>query len=113
MVHDLAHYFTLGTEPGSAGIDATEFENARVRLLEAGLPVRSTEDAWERFAEIRQTYAAPLNAMASWWRIPPAQWVGDRSLIHVPFKVKTPLDGDGVSAGTASPPAASGADAPR
>jgi hypothetical protein len=45
------------------------------------------EVAWIEFAALRGSYAVALNLMARWWRIPPAQWIGDRSLItsrHVP-----------------------------
>lgn len=84
MVHDLTNYFTfdraLDEQPG---IEPEEFAQAREHLAAAGLSVRDAASAWERFSQIRGTYATSLNAMARWWRIPPAQWVGDRSLIHV------------------------------
>jgi hypothetical protein len=79
---DLAKYFRLDAEP-SVGVERYEFEVARSRLAEAGLAVREADPAWEEFAAIRRTYAASLNAMARHWSIPPAQWVGDRSLLSV------------------------------
>jgi hypothetical protein len=33
---------------------------------------------------MRGQYATPLNEMASFFRIPPAQWVGDRSYLSKP-----------------------------
>ncbi|MBV9103579.1 MAG: two pore domain potassium channel family protein [Candidatus Eremiobacteraeota bacterium] len=80
--HDLGQYFSLPTG-SSVGVERHEFEVARARLAEAGYRLTSADEAWERFASLRATYATPLDAMARWWRIPPAEWVGDRSLLPV------------------------------
>jgi hypothetical protein len=83
LVRDLASYFRFATGE-NPGVELQEFEVARQRLLEAGLPVRETSDAWEKFVSLRGSYATPLNNMASFFRIPPAQWVGDRSYLSLP-----------------------------
>lgn len=90
LVADYAYYFDydLGGENSSAaGIDRGEFDQVYERLTAKGLRMREREMAWIEFAALRGTYAVPLNTMARWWRIPPALWIGDRSLItsrHVP-----------------------------
>jgi hypothetical protein len=54
--------------------------------------MRETEQAWTEFIALRGTYALPLNEMARWWRIPPALWIGDRSIIstHAPIPLVKP-----------------------
>ena len=52
--------------------------------------MRERETAWIEFAALRGSYALPLNGMARWWRIPPALWIGDRSIIatrHAPVPI--------------------------
>jgi hypothetical protein len=83
LVRDLASYFRFETGD-NPGVERHEFDIARRRLLDAGLPVRETDDAWEKFVALRSAYATPLNSMASFFRIPPAQWVGDRSYLSHP-----------------------------
>jgi hypothetical protein len=82
LVHDLAHYFRLpaGEE---AGVEYDEFFAAYRSLRELGVPLYPLEDAWPAFAAKRATYAMPLDAMARWWRIPPARWIGDRSRVRL------------------------------
>jgi hypothetical protein len=80
ITHDLVDYMRL--ESGDAvGIEREEFEDARRRLAEVGYEVRDGDDAWTEFAKARSTYATGLNAMARHLDVPPAQWVGDRSLL--------------------------------
>jgi len=79
-VRDLGLYFGFATGD-VAGVERPEFEAARERLRAAGVPVRDPDDAWDKFVTLRSAYATPLNAMAGYFSIPPAQWVGDRSLI--------------------------------
>jgi hypothetical protein len=87
LTHDLADYFRM--ETGRAvGIERDEFDSARRRLADAGFDVRDADDAWSEFAKLRSTYATALNAMARFWEVPPAQWVGDRSLL--PERHRTP-----------------------
>jgi hypothetical protein len=88
LVRDFTRYF--GLEDGAeVGVEQIEFDLAYDRLHAAGIPLADRGKAWEHFAEVRSTYASPLNAMAQYWRIPPAQWVGDRSLIghNPPLKI--------------------------
>lgn len=80
-VVDLSRYFALYVE-GEAGIDRSEFAGAHAQLTALGLTTIDLDEAWEHFARVRATYAAPLNAMARFFDIPPARWVGDRSLLH-------------------------------
>lgn len=88
FVNDYAHHFEL-PDGAEIGVEKTEFDLAYDRLQSAGLPMIDREKAWARFSDVRSSYASRLNAMAQFWRIPPAQWVGDRSLIghHPPLKV--------------------------
>jgi len=94
LVSDYAYYFDFvvaGDGDVAAGIDRSEFDQAYNRLRDKGLPMRERETAWSEFAALRGSYALPLNGMARWWRIPPALWIGDRSLIanrHMPMPVR-------------------------
>ncbi len=80
LTHDLVRYFGLNVYD-AVGVERFEFDQARERLREAGYDVIQDDSAWEAFAALRRFYAVPLDAMARYWRIPPAQWVGDRSLL--------------------------------
>gem|GEM_PF-245103 len=98
LVKDFVHYFNLPPSD-EIGVERHEFDLAFERLAAAGVPLVSDRDrAWELFSETRRTYAGALNAMARWWRIPPAQWVGDRSslknlhAVSLPGIVKDTLD---------------------
>jgi hypothetical protein len=39
------------------------------------------ETSWQAFRLQRLRYAANLNALARFFHIPPAQWIGDRSYL--------------------------------
>lgn len=88
FVNDFSRYYEVA-EGNQVGIERGEFDTAYERLRQAGVPMRERERAWTEFAEIRSTYATRLNTIAQYWHIPPAQWVGDRSLIphHLPLQV--------------------------
>lgn len=88
-VHDLAKYFGLPSAEGP-GVDQSEFHAARERLTAAGLRCYGADDSWAAFSLLRSTYAARLNGIARYLDIPPAQWVGDRSLIAVEHGGLTP-----------------------
>lgn len=92
FVNDFAHHFEL-PDGAEVGVERIEFDLAYDRLRDAGIPLVDRAKAWHSFAEVRSTYASRLNAMAQFWRIPPAQWVGDRSLIghHPPLKLSPKL----------------------
>jgi hypothetical protein len=91
VVRDFSHYF--GFADGNAvGVERSEFDAAFERLRDAGVAMKDRESAWGTFAAARATYATQLADMANFWRIPPAQWIGDRSLIghHPPLKITVP-----------------------
>ena len=89
LVRDFSNFFRLpiGDE---GGVEYDEFVTAYRQLRELGAPLRPLEDAWPAFAAKRASYAVPLNAMARWWRIPPAHWIGDRSRVRVHVNVGVP-----------------------
>lgn len=80
LVEDLTHILDFGHEHG-VGIERDEFERACDKLERAGYLLNDRESAWNKFSELRSRYAGPLNSMANYWRIPPAQWIGDRSYL--------------------------------
>lgn len=81
LVGDFDRLYDVVGDP-QPGIEREEFMQAYRQLADAGLALRPQEQAWRDFAELRASYAGPLNSMATWFRIPPAQWIGDRSLLH-------------------------------
>jgi hypothetical protein len=90
LVNDFAQYYNFDTVH-DAGLDRAEFVQVYDRLGARGMKMRPLDTAWTSFAELRATYAGQLNAMAQWWRTPPAQWIGDRSVLrstrHAPVPV--------------------------
>jgi hypothetical protein len=82
LTRDFSHFFRLETSD-AAGVEYDEFVAAYHVLAELGIPMRPLEDAWPSFASKRGAYAATLDAMARWWRIPPARWIGDRSRVRL------------------------------
>jgi len=63
-------------------IERAEFDDARSRLQAAGYTIVADGDkAWTEFAKLRSEYAGPLNALARYLDVPPAQWIGDRSYV--------------------------------
>jgi hypothetical protein len=106
FVNDFAHYFRL-SDGAEVGVERIEFDVAYDRLAAAGLPMLERDAAWRAFAAQRSTYASQLNAMAQYWRIPPAQWVGDRSLIshYPPLRIPRDIEVAGAGERHESPPA--------
>ncbi len=88
LVEDLGRYFRrpVNREPDAAGrgvaIERYEFDQARDRLAAAGYQLLPAEQSWAMFSRVRSTYADSLNAMATFWAAPPAQWIGDRSYLR-------------------------------
>ncbi len=80
---DLSRYFRAEVTEEDVGIERSEFEHACDRLEAAGYELKPRDDAWRRFASLRSGYAARLNVLARFFEIPPLQWIGDRSTIHV------------------------------
>ncbi len=89
LVRDFNGFFRLPTSDAT-GVEYDEFVTVYQRMREIGMRVRPLEDAWPAFSAKRAQYAVPLDAMARWWRIPPAQWVGDRSRIRNHVNVGLP-----------------------
>jgi hypothetical protein len=86
LVRDFTGYFRL-PEGDVAAVEYDEFVTAYRTLRELGARLRPLEDAWPEFSKRRAAYAVPLDAMARWWRIPPARWIGDRSRVRVHVNV--------------------------
>jgi hypothetical protein len=85
LVEDMSWVFRLkGTD--DVIVERAEYQLAVERLVKSGYHVHDTEAGWKQFAELRSRYASPLNQMAHWLVIPPAQWIGDRS--YIPHRVK-------------------------
>lgn len=84
LVEDVTAYFGLPHEH-DPGVERSEFDEARARLAAAGFRLREAEAAWGQFTTLRGEYSGDLNAMAGFWAVPPAQWIGDRSALrHTP-----------------------------
>lgn len=83
LVEDVTAYFQLSHEHDAA-VERSEFDEARARLAAAGYRLRDADAAWSKFSELRSAYASDLNAMAQYWAVPPAQWIGDRSTLRHP-----------------------------
>lgn len=78
LTEDLTTYFGIANAR-SVLVEFSEFESACDELRGLGYSVRPAADAWPTFSAMRSEYAAPLNAMAKFWAITPARWIGDRS----------------------------------
>ncbi len=85
LVEDMSWVF--GLKAATDGIvERDEYRVAVDRLIKSGYNVRDTEAGWKQFSELRSKYASPLNQMAHWLVIPPAEWIGDRS--YIPHRAK-------------------------
>jgi hypothetical protein len=82
--HDLARHLGVPSEPQSPGLERSEFDTACNRLAHAGYALRERDAAWQRFSDIRASYAPQLNALARFFEIPPLQWIGDRGPVAGP-----------------------------
>jgi hypothetical protein len=89
LVHDFVGFFALPLGD-AAMVEYEEFAAAYRALRELGVPLHPLEDAWPSFSARRAAYAEHLDAMARWWRIPPARWIGDRSRVRVHVNVGVP-----------------------
>src|SRR5207245_5668381 len=78
LVEDVTRYFRMPHEHGAL-VDRAEFDVARERLRAAGWRLRDAERSWVDFQALRARYAEDLNAMARFWAVPPAQWIGGRA----------------------------------
>jgi hypothetical protein len=80
LVEDFGHWLHV-EETGEVGIERQEFDDARSRLSAVGYSLSPADPAWEKFSAIRGRYAFRLNNLARYWATPPAQWIGDRSIL--------------------------------
>jgi len=85
LVEDIGRFFgfIVDARPiGDAMIERAEYDDARDRLRAAGYAlVADVDAAWADFTRLRAEYAGPLNALAKYLDVPPAQWIGDRSYV--------------------------------
>ena len=86
LVEDIGRFFRFIVDSGSVDtgpmIERVEYDNAREQLRAAGYVLMADADAsWAKFAKKRAQYAGPLNALARYLDVPPAQWIGDRSYV--------------------------------
>ncbi len=86
LVRDFSGFFRLPPSE-EAGVERQEFVAAYETLRDLDVPLHPLDEAWTAFSAKRAAYAAPLDAMARWWRIPPARWVGDRSRVRTHINV--------------------------
>jgi hypothetical protein len=84
-IEDLFYYFRLPERPGL--IERAEFDRVLADLRDAGVPLKSPDDAWRSFGELRAAYGGRLNALAARMTVPAALWIGDRSTVRT-----TPTD---------------------
>ena len=85
VIEDIARflgYALLGAVPDGPGVERVEFDAARERLGAAGYRLVEAEAAWASFAALRAEYAGRLNVLARFLSVPPAQWIGDRSIVY-------------------------------
>ena len=80
-IEDITRYFGLEADR-YVGVELEEYREARRRLARAGWTLRDEEESWAAFQRVRSEYAGRVNAMARHWAPPPAQWIGDRSVLR-------------------------------
>lgn len=80
LVEDLSQQFRIAEET-DVGVERDEFEDARRRLSAVGFELTPADAAWQKFSLIRRRYAYRLNTLAQYWATPPAQWIGDRTIL--------------------------------
>ena len=87
-IEDLVLFFDLDGDH-YVGVELEEYRQARDRLERAGFALKPEADGWEAFQRLRSDYAGRVNALATHWASPPAQWIGDRS----PLRLRAQHDG--------------------
>jgi hypothetical protein len=101
-LEDLVIAFRLQVEPG-VGLEREEFDEARHRLEQAGYTLHDPDESWAHFARLRSEYAGRVNALALYWAMPPAQWIGDRSPLKYPRLHQPRLNASAAPAPTPAP----------
>jgi len=83
LVEDISN---LGFRAGRpTTLDRSSFDAACDRLEEAGYALASRDEAWPAFEAARATYSSRLEAMATYWAAPEAQWLGDPVALRQPL----------------------------
>ena len=75
---------TPGTAGTRSGLDRAAFDEACVRLAEAGYVLVRSDQAWEAFEEARAAYAGRLEAMAAYWATPTNAWLVSNATLRSP-----------------------------
>jgi Ion channel len=84
--HLVEDIFNLGFRAGQpVGLEREAFDAACDRLAEAGYTLVPRDEAWAHFEAARETYSTRLEAMASYWAAPAAQWLGDPVVLRQPL----------------------------
>ena len=84
--HLVEDIFNLGFRAGQPiGLEREAFDAACDRLAEAGYTLVPRDKAWAHFEAARETYSTRLEAMASYWAAPAAQWLGDPIVLRQPL----------------------------
>ncbi len=69
----------VDTEESHPRLTRGEFDDGWQRLVETGYPAEQTSDeVWERFAELRTGYASTACQLLYWTMATPAPWSGER-----------------------------------
>ncbi len=83
LVEDISN---LGFSGGpKTTLDRSAFDAACDRLEEAGYVLAARDEAWPMFEAARATYSSRLEAMATYWATPAAQWLGDPIVLRQPL----------------------------
>lgn len=77
LVEDISNFVNQSGD-GST-VDEAGFAAVHERLARAGYAVEPREKAWRDFERVRRTYAARLDALASYWATPAPSWSGSRA----------------------------------
>jgi hypothetical protein len=84
--HLVEDIYNLGFRAGGATTLArSDFDAACDRLEDAGYTLEVRDVAWPAFEGARATYAARLEAMASYWATPATSWLGDPVVLRQPL----------------------------
>jgi hypothetical protein len=84
--------YDKGRASARAGLDRAAFNAACIRLAEAGYDLVPVDRAWPAFELSRSTYAARLEAMATYWATPSMSWLGSDETLRSPVHPQEPDD---------------------
>jgi hypothetical protein len=84
--HLVEDIYNLGFRAGDVTtLDRSAFDAACDRLEDAGFTLEVRDVAWPTFEAARATYAARLEAMATYWATPATSWLGDPVALRLPL----------------------------